>query len=281
MIRRTVRRGGHDRRAPQGEMESGGGRRRSAVDRPRVRGEPSRGDRPSRDRADRPVAGDRPCARHPGAEPCGARSGGGRWIGVAGAVGSRRRSRRRPRAARCRRRRGRDVAAPRTRRRDRAADRRARARRRDRPSGEGRRAGERRSDYLILTVAPASSSSFLSFSASSLEMPVLTALGAASTRSLASFRPRPVAARTTLMTLILLAPKASRTTSNSVLAAAASAAAAAAAGAGDHGGGGGLDPVDDLEVVAQGLGLEDGQLDDRVAQGLDVVGERRRLRRWP
>src|SRR5262249_9377887 len=57
--------------------------------------------------------------------------------------------------------------------------------------------------YLILTVAPASSSSFLSFSASSLEMPVLISLGAASTRSLASFRPRLVAARTTLMTLIL------------------------------------------------------------------------------
>src|SRR5262249_25697477 len=55
--------------------------------------------------------------------------------------------------------------------------------------------------YLILTVAPASSSSFLSFSASSFETPVLTALGAASTASLASLRPRPVAARTILMTL--------------------------------------------------------------------------------
>ena len=45
-------------------------------------------------------------------------------------------------------------------------------------------------DHLILTVAPVSSSSFLSFSASSLERPVLTSLGAASTRSLASLRPR-------------------------------------------------------------------------------------------
>src|SRR5262249_28489832 len=78
--------------------------------------------------------------------------------------------------------------------------------------------------YLILTVAPASSSSFLSFSASSLETAVLIALGAASTASLASFRPRPVAARTTLMTLILLAPMASSTTSNSVWAAAGAAA---------------------------------------------------------
>ena len=48
-------------------------------------------------------------------------------------------------------------------------------------------------DHLILTVAPESSSSFLSFSASSLEMPVLISLGAASTRSLASLRPRLVA----------------------------------------------------------------------------------------
>src|SRR5262249_20624778 len=63
--------------------------------------------------------------------------------------------------------------------------------------------------HLILTVAPASSSSFLSFSASSLEIPVLISLGAASTRSFASFSPRLVAARTTLMTLILLAPIAS------------------------------------------------------------------------
>ena len=54
--------------------------------------------------------------------------------------------------------------------------------------------------YLIATFA--ASSSFLSFSASSLEMPSLTLLGTPSTRSLASFRPRPVAARTTLMTPI-------------------------------------------------------------------------------
>src|SRR5262245_13241681 len=82
--------------------------------------------------------------------------------------------------------------------------------------------------HLILTVAPASSSSFLSFSASSLGIPVLISLGAASTRSLASLRPKLVAARTTLMTLILLAPMASSTTSNSVLGGAASAAGAAA-----------------------------------------------------
>ena len=46
----------------------------------------------------------------------------------------------------------------------------------------------------------------LDSSASSLVTPSLTALGAPSTRSLASLRPRPVIARTSLMTLILLAP---------------------------------------------------------------------------
>ena len=77
------------------------------------------------------------------------------------------------------------------------------------------------------------------------------------------------------MTLILLAPKASSTTSNSVCGGGGLGGGGGGGGAGDgHGGGGRLDPVDDLEVVAQGLGLEDGQLDDRVAQGLDVVGER-------
>src|SRR4029077_18686864 len=74
-----------------------------------------------------------------------------------------------------------------------------------------------RPTHLILTVAPVSSSSFFSFSASCLEIPVLTSLGAASTRSLASLRPRVVAARTTLITWILLGPIASSRTSNSVL----------------------------------------------------------------
>ena len=55
---------------------------------------------------------------------------------------------------------------------------------------------------------PASSSSALSLSASSFSMPSLTGLGASSTRALASLRPRPVAARTTLMTWIFLSPAA-------------------------------------------------------------------------
>ena len=67
--------------------------------------------------------------------------------------------------------------------------------------------------YLTSTVAPASSSSPLSLSASSRSMPSLTGLGASSTSALASLRPRPVAARTTLMTWIFLSPAAVRTTS--------------------------------------------------------------------
>jgi hypothetical protein len=43
-------------------------------------------------------------------------------------------------------------------------------------------------------------------------MPSLTGLGASSTSALASLRPRPVAARTTLMTWIFLSPAPVRTT---------------------------------------------------------------------
>ena len=56
--------------------------------------------------------------------------------------------------------------------------------------------------YLRVTVAPASSNSFLIFSASSFLAPSLTILGAPSTKSLASFNPKLVIVRTTLMTLI-------------------------------------------------------------------------------
>jgi hypothetical protein len=45
---------------------------------------------------------------------------------------------------------------------------------------------------LISTAAPDSSNSFFIFSASSLEIASLTALGAPSTKSLASFKPKPV-----------------------------------------------------------------------------------------
>src|SRR3954462_14595189 len=83
------------------------------------------------------------------------------------------------------------------------------------PSGT-RAAGQgetrRRGSYLTSTLAPTSSNFFLMVAASSLLTPSLTGLGAASTRSLASFRPRLVTSRTTLITLILLAPTSVRVT---------------------------------------------------------------------
>src|SRR5438876_8399459 len=80
--------------------------------------------------------------------------------------------------------------------------------------------------YLISTLAPASSNFFLMAAASSLFTPSLTVLGAPSTRSLASFRPRLVTSRTALMTLILLPPTSVSTTVNSVFSSAGAAAAA-------------------------------------------------------
>src|SRR5690606_29598943 len=79
--------------------------------------------------------------------------------------------------------------------------------------------------YLISTLAPASSNFFLMASASSFETPSLIGLGADSTRSLASFSPRLVTSRTTLIVLILLPPTSVRMTSNSVFSSAAAAAA--------------------------------------------------------
>src|SRR5581483_1790569 len=58
-------------------------------------------------------------------------------------------------------------------------------------------------------------------SASSLFAPSLTGFGAPSTRSFASLRPRPVTARTTLITWIFLSPAPVRTTSNAVCSSAA------------------------------------------------------------
>src|SRR5262245_12107879 len=79
--------------------------------------------------------------------------------------------------------------------------------------------------YWSFAVAPASSSPFFAFSASSFERPVFTGLGAPSTRSFASLRPRFVSARTTLITLILFAPADSRITSKEVFSSFAAAGA--------------------------------------------------------
>ena len=62
--------------------------------------------------------------------------------------------------------------------------------------------------YFSSTSPPASSRSALSLSASSRSMPSLTGPGAPSTTALASLRPRPVAARTALMTWIFFSPAA-------------------------------------------------------------------------
>src|SRR5262245_36031481 len=79
--------------------------------------------------------------------------------------------------------------------------------------------------YLISALPPASTICFSNASASALEMPSLTAFGAPSTRSLASFSPRPVTARTTLITFTLLSPAAVSMTVNSVFSSTAGAAA--------------------------------------------------------
>src|SRR5712664_442923 len=92
-----------------------------------------------------------------------------------------------------------------------------------------RRAGQirRAPVYLISTVAPAALSISANLLASSFERPSFTVLGAPSTRSLASFRPRPVMVRTSLMTLIFFSPAAPRTRVNSVFSSAGLAAAPA------------------------------------------------------
>ena len=61
-------------------------------------------------------------------------------------------------------------------------------------------------NYFTLTFAPASSSFFLISSASSFPVPSLIGLGVDSTISLASLRPKPVIARTTLRMAIFLSP---------------------------------------------------------------------------
>ena len=75
-------------------------------------------------------------------------------------------------------------------------------------------------------VAPAASSFSFRASASALETFSLIAFGAPSTSSLASFKPKPVTSRTTLITLILEEPAEARITSNSVCSAAAASAIA-------------------------------------------------------
>ena len=83
--------------------------------------------------------------------------------------------------------------------------------------------------YLISTVAPAASSCFLIASASSFLTFSLRGFGAASTKSFASFKPKPVIALTSFNTAILLAPADARTTVTSDASSAPPSAAAGAA----------------------------------------------------
>src|SRR6185503_2629772 len=82
------------------------------------------------------------------------------------------------------------------------------------------------SSYFSSTTAPCASSFFLISSASCLVTPSFTVPGAPSTRSFASFRPRLVIARISLITWIFFSPPALSTTVNSVFSSAAGAAAA-------------------------------------------------------
>ena len=56
-------------------------------------------------------------------------------------------------------------------------------------------------NYFTVTEAPTSSKATFKASASSLETASLTGAGAPSTTALASFKPKPVASRTALITL--------------------------------------------------------------------------------
>src|ERR1700745_1466182 len=101
--------------------------------------------------------------------------------------------------------------------------------RRKQRSGSPRQVDDpQKRSYFTSTVAPASENFFLIVSASSFETPSFTVLGAPSTRSLASFKPRLVTSRTALITLILFAPTSFRTTVNSVFSSTGAAPAAAA-----------------------------------------------------
>jgi len=72
----------------------------------------------------------------------------------------------------------------------------------------------------------------LTSSASFFGTPFLTSFGAASTKSFASFKPKPVIALTSFITLIFLSPTAARKIPKSVFSSFGASAAAAAGAAG-------------------------------------------------
>src|SRR5574344_1111732 len=109
------------------------------------------------------------------------------------------------------------------------------------------------SNYLSSTLAPASSIAFLRFSASSLDTPSVIVEGAPSTRSLASFKPRPQAALTALTTWSLAPPTSARTTSKEDFSSAAAAPPAAGPAATATAAAAGSIPYSSLRTVANSL----------------------------
>jgi hypothetical protein len=105
----------------------------------------------------------------------------------------------------------------------------------------------------------------LIFAASSLFTASFTVFGAPSTRSLASFSPRPVMVRISLMTLIFLSPASARMTVNSVCSSTGAAAAAAGSSGGCHRRGGGHAPLL-LEQLREFSGFQHGKAGQLVHQ---------------
>ena len=137
------------------------------------------------------------------------------------------------------------------------------------PAGAPGDAGRR---YLISTFAPCASRAALIFSASSRVTPSLTGFGDASTRSLASLRPRPVSSRTTLMTGILFGPISVRMAVNSVCSSATSTRRGSDRGGGRGDRGGRRDAEPRLELLDEVGDLDEGHRADLVEQL--VLGER-------
>ena len=107
--------------------------------------------------------------------------------------------------------------------------------------------------YLTSTSAPTSSRLAFSALASSLLTPSLIALGAASTNSLASFKPRLVNSLTSFTTCNFCAPADLRITSKDVFSSAAGAASPAAGAATTAAAAAGSIPYSSFNIAASSL----------------------------
>src|SRR6266550_4450933 len=125
--------------------------------------------------------------------------------------------------------------------------------------------------YFSSTTAPCASSFFFISSASCLFTPSFTVPGAPSTRSFASFRPRLVIARISLMTWIFFSPPAFSTTVNSVCSSTAGAAPAAPAAAPPAGAAAGAAIVTPNLRLRDRLAFDQPDLDGRLLELLGKV----------